>query len=136
MSSKICFYFHLKDNSTSTHFLLATNCEIYWLHTVNVSKLMIQKQLGWKILRLLNQYCVNWQVHATILTHQTSIICGSHLISGVMKLLTTFILYFIYKFGLIFNAFFWSQNISNLACLHCFTARKQKGSPSMVNRIS
>lgn len=82
VSSKIYFYFGLKDNSTSTQFLLAGNCEIYWLHTVNVNKLMIQKRLGQKILRLLNQYCVNWQVRATILIHQTGIICGSHLILG------------------------------------------------------
>lgn len=55
---------------------------------------------------------------------------------GVMKLLiTTCTLCFIYKLGLVFNVFFWSQNISKLACLHCFTARKQKGSPSTTKFI-
>lgn len=29
VSGKICFYFGLKDNSTSTHFLLAANHEVH-----------------------------------------------------------------------------------------------------------
>lgn len=42
--------FGLKDNST--HFLLAVIHEGHWLHTVNVNKLMIQKQVGENIQRL------------------------------------------------------------------------------------
>ena len=130
-SSKMCFYFGLKHNSTSTRFLLAVNLEVHWLHTVNINRLMTQKQLAGRIQRLLNQYHLNWQVSGIIFTHQTSIIGGSHLILG-SKETSYFCKYpcFIYSFGLILNAFCWSQTFKDLACSHWFTARKQKGSPS------
>lgn len=45
------------------------------------------------MLRLLNQYCVNQQVHAAILIHQTGIICGSHLILESNETSLPYVLY-------------------------------------------